>query len=356
MSLWRWVQQMRVLHRSGKLSPDRIQLMEDIGFEFNTVDKRWDSMFQKLVEYHQLHKTCLVSGKEHEDLRKWCWKQAFNVVGNGARGDKSTDRAKLRVQKLNAIDFEWGQFLKRPRAENQEEIKYGAGWLRMYQRLVDFKEKQGTTLVPSTTKEEQHKDLALWVSRMREWYKNKTKGKKGKGTLSDERVNLLNLIGFEWTIQEASWAERYTALVVYKETFGHTRVPTTHKELGLGQWVQRLRHAHKAWRGGKLELKRSLTQEKIQKLDALGFEWCLPDFKQDAWDHHLTELISYKREHGDCNVPSKYSPNEALGHWVRNARMCYKARLQEKKKGGATPLSDERVRILNAIEFEWRVS
>uniref|UniRef100_A0A7S4IYU7 Helicase-associated domain-containing protein n=2 Tax=Odontella aurita TaxID=265563 RepID=A0A7S4IYU7_9STRA len=146
------------------------------------------------------------------------------------------------------------------------------------------------------------------------------------------------------------------ALVLYKEQNGHTRVPATLKELSLGVWVQKLRHAYKAWKDGKVELKRSLTQERIQKLDALGFEWQLPDSKQDMWDQRLQELISYKKEHGDMNVPSKYLPNEALWHWVRNARMCYKARFQERKKGGATPLSDERVRILNAIEFEWRVS
>ena len=41
------------------------------------------------------------------------------------------------------------------------------------------------------------------------------------------------------------------------------------------------------------------------------------------WEHRLEALKQYKAEHGDCNVPQKYSKNKSLGEWVRTQRKQY---------------------------------
>ena len=41
-----------------------------------------------------------------------------------------------------------------------------------------------------------------------------------------------------------------------------------------------------------------LTNDRIRRLEALGFVWSL----RDDWQRHYDELKQYKEEHGHCNV------------------------------------------------------
>jgi hypothetical protein len=47
-----------------------------------------------------------------------------------------------------------------------------------------------------------------------------------------------------------------------------------------------------------------MTTFRIQELEILGFEW---DSHGAAWDERLKELADYRKIHGHCNVPRKYS-------------------------------------------------
>ena len=74
-------------------------------------------------------------------------------------------------------------------------------------------------------------------------------------------------------------------------------------------------------------------------LNAIGFVW-----KQSGhvtWRAHYDELVTYKDQHGDCNVSQSDETNKSLGIWVKNQRTAY--------RNGK--LSEERVRLLNDIGF-----
>jgi hypothetical protein len=61
-----------------------------------------------------------------------------------------------------------------------------------------------------------------------------------------------------------------------------------------------------------------LTPERKQKLDELGFVWSLRAKRiEDHWDQMFKQLLTYKEEHGDCLVPSRWEANLKLGKWVR---------------------------------------
>ncbi len=62
-----------------------------------------------------------------------------------------------------------------------------------------------------------------------------------------------------------------------------------------------------------------------------------------SWDERFGELLAYKKEHGDLNVPSKYP--DGLGVWAINQR-------QTEKRGG---LAHERKMRLENIGFVWDV-
>jgi hypothetical protein len=71
-----------------------------------------------------------------------------------------------------------------------------------------------------------------------------------------------------------------------------------------------------------------MTIFRIQALESLGFEW---DSYGAAWEDRLSELADYRKIHGHCNVPNRYSENKKLGWWVGTQRMHYRLNQEGKK-------------------------
>ena len=122
-----------------------------------------------------------------------------------------------------------------------------------------------------------------------------------------------------------------------------------------------------------------MTEEKIAKLESVGFAWYLKAKRspQLSWDdryvsslkreqddrinsysyHSLTPfpsslqaaLLDYRQHHGNCNVPQKYPENTSLGVWVSNQRQEYK----KYQKEGKSSMTEERITKLEKAGFAW---
>lgn len=89
--------------------------------------------------------------------------------------------------------------------------------------------------VPHTYKE--NPPLARWVKRQRYQYKLKVEGKIS--TMTDERVALLENIGFIWDSHAAAWAEKLQELKEYTKLRGDCNVPSTYPgNPQLATWVK----------------------------------------------------------------------------------------------------------------------
>ena len=64
-------------------------------------------------------------------------------------------------------------------------------------------------------------------------------------------------------------------------------------------------------------LKTSMTDQKIEHLEDMGFQWSVRN-NDDFWNQRYEELKKFKEEHGHCSVPRKSSGK--LGSWVQNMR------------------------------------
>lgn len=97
-----------------------------------------------------------------------------------------------------------------------------------------------------------------------------------------------------------------------------------------------------------------LTEDRISRLNELGFVWSL----RDDWTKHYEELKQFKKEHGHCNVPARYSKNRRLGIWVSAQRQQYKQMqlgVEEESGSRTTPLTEDRITLLNELGFTWTI-
>ncbi len=134
-------------------------------------------------------------------------------------------------------------------------------------------------------------------------------------------------LGFTWDL-------RYGELIRYKERFGDCNIPKRwleDKQLGL--WVGTQRANYNSG---------TLSEDHIKRLENIGFVWST---LESQWEEMFVALKEYKKDHGDCNVPDRWSENKQLATWVSTQRRSY-------KKG---KLSDERIKRLEDISFLWKI-
>ena len=140
-------------------------------------------------------------------------------------------------------------------------------WYEKYRKLVQFKRINGHCLVPNNWN--LNSPLALWVKRQRYQYKLKNEGQHS--TLTEEREQALEALGFVWDSHGAVWEERLNELRGFKNVRGHCCVPANFKENHqLAIWVKCQRRQYKLFCDGK---RSNMNQERIAKLEDLGFVW-----------------------------------------------------------------------------------
>ena len=139
-------------------------------------------------------------------------------------------------------------------------------------------------------------------------------------------------MGFQFDRYNDRWESRYCELVKFKEVHGHDNVPDSWPEkLRLARWVMTQRQMN---RKGKL------SQDRIQKLEAIGFVWCRQDH---GWYKIYWRLVNYKKVHVNCDVPLMWKEDPQLGSWVIKQRYW-------RKKG---LLKNERIRKLDEVGMRW---
>ncbi|CAB9502456.1 helicase [Seminavis robusta] len=160
-------------------------------------EDRWEEMYLRLLEFKEIHGHCLVPNRYKEDLQLGAWvsAQRKNYKLLESNSGKTTPMTMQRAQRLMDVGFEWT-------AKNPRHLM----WEVRFAELRDFKHNYGHAQVPIGW--EQNVQLANWVSTQRQEYKNLIKGKTSR--LNDNRVSLLNSLGFAWELQRGGRRRRLT--------------------------------------------------------------------------------------------------------------------------------------------------
>ena len=296
-----WCSRQRKQFSKGQLSQDQISRLEALEFEWDPINSSWDRMFRALCAYKSEYGNCRVPAafKKNKELGIWVSDQRKRY-SNGVL-------SKDRITRLEGLGFEWD-----PSSND---------WNRMYLFLCSYKQQYHDCLVPNRFNE--NKELGFWVGRQRKLYSN--------GLLQSDRITKLEAVGFEWDPLSSDWDQKFIILSSFYASHGHSRAPRSHRQLGDWMAIQR-----KAYKNGKL------TPARISRLESLGFEW---DPYNSAWHRMYESLSACKLANGHCNVPNKWDINPKLSSWVANQRFYY----------ANNKLSTDRIAILEAIGFEWKV-
>jgi len=144
-------------------------------------------------------------------------------------------------------------------------------WDRRYNELVEYMAEHGNCDVPQ--KYETNPRLGYWVATQRTQHKYHIEGKQS--SLNNEKIERLESIGFNWRVRNIignnSWDRRFKELVEYKFIHGDCDVPFRYRlNTSLGNWVATQRAQHKYHIEGKQS---SLNNEKIERLESIGFNW-----------------------------------------------------------------------------------
>lgn len=140
-------------------------------------------------------------------------------------------------------------------------------WFKKFVELCHFKKETGHCLVPHGYSK--NPPLARWVKRQRYQFKLRKEGKQS--TISQERVILLEKIGFVWDSQASTWDNRFNELREFRRICSHCNVPSNFPaNPQLATWVKCQRRQRKLLMQGKLS---NISRERIAELESLGFEW-----------------------------------------------------------------------------------
>ena len=148
-------------------------------------------MYEELVSFVKEFGHARVPHKK-QTLRRWVDTQRknYNQLQHGGSSSILLDN---QIVLLNKIGFEWKE--KSTYIPNQLNQR----WSQRYEELVSYVETFGHAQIP--VKFSENLSLGKWVSKQRSDYKKFYKGESC--SITDNQIQLLNKVGFEWKTKSA---------------------------------------------------------------------------------------------------------------------------------------------------------
>ena len=236
-----WTTIQRQAYKNNKLSEERFNKLEKIGFVWVVYDHLWNVGFLKLKEYSKKNNINEIKAsyitEDGYRLGSWAKKQILK------RKKLSIDQKK----KLSDIGYEL------------EPITYDEKWRIGFNYLQKYIDENKSVLVRNDFINNEGYFLGKWVERQRLDYK--------KNKLPKERIEELNQINFIWDGIIARWEEGFQKLADYFKKNNNVDVPAsyiTDDGYYLGPWVRNRRKEYS---------KNTLSKERIDRLNEFGFIW-----------------------------------------------------------------------------------
>lgn len=163
-----------------KLENERFQKLNDIGFEWDPLEKNWEEFFNALLSFKERELNVKVKHNHIENgLNLGAW--LSSQKNQKSKGKLSAER----IQKFEEIGVKWSVVKK------INKNKISIVFEKKFSLLLKFKEREGHCAVPYAHIEEGIK-LGHWINNLRSL----------KSNLGMEVINKLDQIGFVWSAKK----------------------------------------------------------------------------------------------------------------------------------------------------------
>lgn len=243
-ALGRWCAKLRKIKET--LKPERRARLEYLGFQFTNPkfameEKNWQDNFVKLRDHYMSQDGAGGGQKLDPQLNRWVSRQRRNKK-DGIMLDE-------RANQLESIGFKWVIMEQKPKDYTKKDLH----WINQYNALVVFQKQTGHTNVPHG--KGNYASLAKWVARQRELFFQKR--------LLEERKQLLNTLGFVWSMEEKAWNDNFEKLKAFVIREGSLDFQAS-PDPSIQRWfyAQRVKYAN-----------HNLSVERLRQLESLGLRF-----------------------------------------------------------------------------------
>jgi hypothetical protein len=285
--------------KKHQLTEKQVSRLAKLGFDFNSSETYFENKCKEYTQFHQKYGHPYIPNKgSYKLLSLWI----LRTRSLYKKGKLSIDK----IKRLNEIKFQWDW--------------KNAQWLFYYNQLVLFDKEYGHSRVPANkTKKEQN--LYSWVNSLR----------KNKSKLTEEQLELLSLIHFDFTPNnEAHFALMCMQYQLFRLAFPGESFPRTGEFGPVGVWANRIKKD-----------RNKLSEDELEIIESIGFVWS--ELEKD-WNQNMAMLRDFKKDHGHVMVPDKWAANKKLAHFVAGLRPR-KARLSRRV-----------IKELDSLGFAWDVN
>jgi len=220
IKLGRWVMTLRRTKRLGDMTKEREERLNKIGFIWEKEkDVKFNERYNLLCEYVKEKGHCIVKiDEKYRGIKLGYWLSKQKERRNSGKLEKNKE------EKLNKLGVVWN-YLSKIFEDNVECLK-------------QYKEEFGNCNVPQGYV---YKGVSLgnWIRTMRT--------EKNMGRLGNDRVDLLNKLGFIWSTKDKILEDRINILKEYIDETGSNYVhfKCIYKNFNLGNWIYRLKISKK---------------------------------------------------------------------------------------------------------------
>ena len=303
---WLYTQRINYAKHDPSLTETRIQALEAIGMNWSNADERtWVGFYKAAKAYYKANKNLDVPTAYHTGTGLALGRWIRAVKDKYAQGRLPDERCKA----LEAIGMRW-------------EASRPARWNDFYEQAEKYYQEHQDLNIPADyitrTEKGAGQKLGAWISAQRVSY--------SKGRLTDDQIARLEAIGMCWDRYQSKWEQGYEYCRRYIQEHGDINtVPVgfTYDDFKLLTWIRTQRNRKRA---GKL------SQDRIEKLEAIGLEW---DVFSALWEKGYLHAVEYKEKNGNMQVAANYVCPDGfrLKTWLNNQAYKNKnGKLSEEQK------------------------
>jgi len=242
----------------------RTALLNEIKFEWDTQIKTnfsWEERYEELRTFIEEYGHSCVPQKipQYFSLGKWVCAQRLKY--KKATIGETSDMSAKQIELLYCVGFEWNAS--------------GSMWDERFEILKKYVKQFGDARVSMNYSG--HVELGAWVTGQRFLLKLQVDKKVEESNRKmearrEERIILLNKIGFEWDDSGSKWDEKYEEMKIFMREFGdiHFAQQYLHNTTELGIWVNQQKVNYERYLGGD---KTSVSKRQIKLLTDVGFSF-----------------------------------------------------------------------------------